>query len=69
MESRASRFREAGAFRIDNKKVKNELTNILNRVDEAPEGGMSSERNPRSGKPQAIVGKAIIGRSKRRIHP
>ena len=52
-------LKEAGAFRIDNKKVKNELTNILNRVDETPEGGMSSERNPRSGKPQAIVGKQL----------
>ena len=52
-------LREAGAFRIDNKKVKNELTNILNRVDEAPEGGMSSERNPKSGRPQAIVGKQL----------
>ena len=52
-------LREAGAFRIDNKKVKNELTNILNRVDETPEGGMSSERNPKSGRPQAIVGKQL----------
>ena len=52
-------LKEAGAFRIDNKKVKNELTNILNRVDEAPEGGMSSERNFKSGKPQAIVGKQL----------
>jgi predicted transcriptional regulator len=52
-------LKEAGAFRIDNKKVKNELTNILNRVDETPEGGMSSERNPRSGRPQAIVGKQL----------
>jgi hypothetical protein len=52
-------LKEAGAFRIDNKKVKNELSNILNRVDEAPEGGMSSERNPRSGRPQAIVGKQL----------
>ena len=52
-------LREAGAFRIDNKKVKNELTNILNRLDEAPEGGMSSERNRKSGRPQAIVGKQL----------
>lgn len=52
-------LKEAGAFRIDNKKVKNELTNILNRVDETPEGGMSSERNPKSGRPQAIVGKQL----------
>ena len=52
-------LKEAGAFRIDNKKVKNELTNILNRVDETPEGGMSSERNPRSGRPPAIVGKQL----------
>ena len=60
-------LKEAGAFRIDNKKVKNELTNILNRVDETPEGGMSSSETLEA-EATGNRRKAIIGRSKRRIY-
>jgi len=52
-------LKDAGAFRINNKKVKEKLSQILNRLDEQPGGPMSSERNPRSGKPQSIVGKEL----------
>jgi hypothetical protein len=52
-------LKDSGAFRINNKKVKEKLSQILNRLDEQPEGPMSSERNPRSGKPQSIVGKEL----------
>ena len=52
-------LKDSGAFRITNKKVKEKLSQILNRLDEQPEGPMSSERNPRSDKPQSIVGKEL----------
>ena len=52
-------LKDSGAFRINNKKVKEKLSQILNRLDEQPGGPMSSERNPRSGKPQSIVGKEL----------
>jgi hypothetical protein len=52
-------LKDSGAFRINNKKVKEKLSQILNRLDEQPEGPMSSERNPKSGKPQSIVGKEL----------
>ena len=52
-------LKDAGAFRINNRKIREKLSQILNRLDEQPEGPMSSERNPRSGKPQSIVGKEL----------
>jgi len=52
-------LKDAGAFRINNRKIREKLSQILNRLDEQPEGPMSSERNPKSGKPQSIVGKEL----------
>ena len=52
-------LKDSGAFRINNRKIREKLSQILNRLDEQPEGPMSSERNPRSGKPQSIVGKEL----------
>ena len=52
-------LKDAGAFRINNRKIREKLSQILNRLDEQPEGPMSSERNPTSGKPQSIVGKEL----------
>ncbi len=52
-------LKDAGAFRINNRKIREKLSQILNRLNEQPEGPMSSERNPTSGKPQSIVGKEL----------
>ena len=52
-------LKDSGAFRINNRKIREKLSQILNRLDEQPEGPMSSERNPKSGKPQSIVGKEL----------
>ena len=46
------------AFRINNKRLEKRPSQILNRLDEQPEGPMS-QRNPTSGKPQSIVGKEL----------